>query len=433
MKKVYIVGVGLGREAYLTREAQEILTKADKVYTTARIGEGLQEILPQVIPFKVAEIVDLIQGQEEDLVIMVSGDTGFYSLANTIAKRLPPGQAQLIRVNGISSMQYLFAKIGKSYEDVKLVSLHGRPGNIVAHVTYNPKVFALTGGSSKVVDLCETLLAAKMDFVQITVGENLGNVDKMDENIENPEKIYTLSPKEVLERDKVQKISDLAVLYIENPRAANPHSMLRDRDIIRGDAPMTKEEIRHISVAKLNIQPQDIVYDIGAGTGSVSLEMAKKAHESAVYAIEQKQEAFDLLEKNKEALGIYNIKAIFAKAPEGLEDLPSPDKVFIGGSGKNMGQIVDKIIEKAQKEWGASAEAEKQSGLQAGPKEIQFVINTIAIESLAEANEIFADPKFEDVDYISISSAKSKKVGPYNMMMANNPIYIISAKYCLEP
>ena len=211
---------------------------------------------------------------------------------------------------------------------------------------------------------------------------------------------------------------------------------------------MTKEEIRHISVAKLNILPQDIVYDIGAGTGSVSLEMAKKAYESTVYAIEQKQEAYDLLEQNKEQLGIYNVRSILAKAPEGMADLPAPNKVFIGGSGKNMGLIIDAIIEKAQREFenedtsfehsnaaGGTAHRQKQEAQTSESsvlREVRFVINTIAIESLAEANQIFADPKFEDVDYISISAAKSKKVGPYHMMMANNPIYIITATYRIQ-
>ena len=445
MKKVYIVGVGLGNAAYLTKEAYDILVNAKKVYTTARIGEGLKTILKAVVSFKVSEIVDIIESCDEDVVIMVSGDTGFYSLANTIAKRLPQGEAKLIRVNGISSMQYLFAKIGKSYEDVKLVSLHGRAGNIVSYVNYNAKVFALTGGKSKVADICESLYKANMNFVHVTVGENLGNVDNIEINAENLEKIYTLSPKQIIERDKLDEISALSVLYIENPRAVNPHTMLGDRDLLRGDAPMTKEEIRHISVAKLNILPQDIVYDIGAGTGSVSLEMAKKAYESTVYAIEQKQEAYDLLEQNKEQLGIYNVRSILAKAPEGMADLPAPNKVFIGGSGKNMGLIIDAIIEKAQREFenedtsfehsnaaGGTAHRQKQEAQTSESsvlREVRFVINTIAIESLAEANQIFADPKFEDVDYISISAAKSKKVGPYHMMMANNPIYIITATY----
>lgn len=426
-KKVYMVGVGLGQEQFLTPEAREILQGAKRVYTSMRIGEGLKGLLKETVEFKVSEIVPLIEQSQEDVVIMVSGDTGFYSLANTISRKMAGSKVQLIRINGISSMQYFFAKIGKSYEDVKLLSLHGREESIVAHVTYNKKVFALTGGKNKVVDLCRALVEAKMDFIPMTVGENLGNVDKPAGNLKNPEKIYTLSPKEILERDKKEPISELAVVYIENEQAANPHRMIRDEDLIRGEAPMTKEEIRHLSVAKLDIQPGDIVYDIGAGTGSVSLEMAKKASASMVYALEQKKEAYDLLEANKQKLGIYNVCSILAKAPEGLEALPAPAKVFIGGSGKNMEAIVDTIIEKAQQ---AKAEKEKASQ-DGGIREIDFVINTIAIESLAEANRIFAEPRFEQVEYLSVSTARSKKAGPYHMMMANNPIYIIYAKYKL--
>lgn len=428
-RKVYIVGVGLGQVDFLTAQAREILERADLVYTSMRIGQGLEDILKKTVTFKVSEITSIIKRATEDLVIMVSGDTGFYSLANTISKGIQKDEVELVRINGISSLQYFFARIGRSYEAVKLISLHGREGAIVPHVTYHREVFALTGGKNRVVDICRTLLAAGMDFIQIWVGENLGNVDKVLGEIENPEKIYCLSPKELIERDRLEPISELSVLYLINDRAVNPDIMLKDSDLIRGEAPMTKEEVRHLSVAKLAIQPQDIVYDIGAGTGSVSLEMAKKARESLVYAIEQKEEAFDLLERNKEKLGIYNVKSILAKAPEALESLPLPDKVFIGGSGKQMKSIVDTIIARAENSY---VQEEGQSDKNKG-RRIDFVVNTIALESLAEAQAIFSGPGFEEVDYVSLNVAKSKKVGPYHMMMANNPIYIIHAKYRAVP
>lgn len=413
-KKVTIVGVGLGAEEFLTARAKEVLTRAPKVYTTARIGFGLEHLLKEVVSFKVSEIVSIIRESDTDVVVMVSGDTGFYSLAKTIQRGLHGTDIEVEMINGISSMQYFFAKIGSGFEDVMLASAHGRSTDLVALATYNKRVFALTGGDAKVKNICEELLSVGMDFLQITVGEDLGS--------EN-EKIRRGSPSEII----CEEISELAVMLIENANPADPNSFIRDEELERGNAPMTKEEIRHISLAKLNIQPEDIVYDIGAGTGSVTLEMAKRANRSRVYAVEQKEEAFELVKLNQKRLGIYNIRLSLAKAPDGMQDWEPADKVFIGGSGKNMSKIIEAVVQKHRERYEQSSDKTAYEG-----KIVRFVINTITLESLTEANRLLEQEAFQNVEYVSIASAKSKKVGGYNMMTANNPIYIISADYVLN-
>ncbi len=414
-KKVTVVGVGLGEEKFLTGTAKEILKNAQKVYTTARIGYSLKLVLKELVEFKVGDIVPMIRQSDKDIVVMVSGDTGFYSLSKTIKNGLKNDDIEIEFINGISSMQYFFAKLGMGFENSVLSSSHGRNTNLVALASYNSQVFSLTGGDAKVVDICRELIDADMDFLHITVGENLGN-DK--------EKFYTGSPSEIIK----EQISDLAVIFIENKNPANPNSFIRDDELERGDAPMTKEEIRHISLAKLNIQPEDIVYDIGAGTGSVTFEMAKRANRSTVYAIEQKQDAYELIKTNQKKLGIYNIKLTLAKAPEQMQDWKPADKVFIGGSGKNMDKIIDLILQKHIRNYENCSDKSKYSGAD----KVRFVINTITLESLLEANKILENTQFQNVEYVSISSAKSKKIAGYNMMMANNPIYIISADYVFE-
>lgn len=413
--KVNIVGVGLGQEEFLTQKAKEILIGAQKVYTTHRIGSALAPLLQEVVEFKVSEILTIIKESKENIVIMVSGDTGFYSLAKTIQKGLQDQDIQLEFTNGISSMQYFMAKLNRGYENVVLASAHGRKANLVALCSYNHQVFALTGGESKVSHILETLNQAGMGFLQITIGENLG------------------SPREKITAGQVlefvgQEFSPLSVVLLENKSPANPHSFIRDEELERGNAPMTKEEIRHLSVTRLDIQPEDVVYDIGAGTGSVTLEMAKRANGSMVYAIEQKEDALALVKTNMKKLGIYNIHLVHGKAPEHMEDFPPANKVFIGGSGKNMGSILDTIVDKHKQSYEQLVDKSKYQG----PTAMDIVINTITLESLTEANKILENPCYQNVEYMSISSAKSKKVGGYHMMMANNPIYIISATYKFE-
>lgn len=414
-KKVTVVGVGLGTEKHLTAQAREILTSADRVYTTARIGEGLENILKELVSFKVSEILPILRNGDEDAVVMVSGDTGFYSLAKTIRRGLAGTGIEVEFINGISSMQYFLAKLGSGYEDVLLASAHGREANLVALSTYNKRVFALTGGEARVADICRTLCEADMDFLKLTVGENLGG---------EAEKIYSGSPSEIMKRE----IPELAVLLIENENPADPNRFIRDEELERGSAPMTKEEIRHLSLAKLDIQPDDIVYDIGAGTGSVTLEMAKRANRSWVYAVEQKEDAFELVRTNRKKLGIYNIRLTLAKAPDKMDDWQPADKVFIGGSGKNMEKIIDAVVEKHREAYRSAGDKTKYDKA----KSIRFVINTITLESLTEANRLLERAPFENVEYVSVSTAKSKKLGGYNMMMANNPIYIITADYPLD-
>jgi precorrin-6Y C5,15-methyltransferase (decarboxylating) len=171
---------------------------------------------------------------------------------------------------------------------------------------------------------------------------------------------------------------------------------------------MTKEEIRWLSIQKLGISPTDTVYDIGAGTGSVSVEMARKAFDGFVYAIETKEDACALIRQNITKHGAFNIEIVHGEAPTVLDSLPVPDKAFIGGSSGNMDGILEKLTN-------------------LNP-EIKIVVNAITIQTLNQAIEGFTQYGLTDTDIICVNIAKSKKTGHYDMMMAQNPIFIISGK-----
>ena len=168
---------------------------------------------------------------------------------------------------------------------------------------------------------------------------------------------------------------------------------------------MTKEEIRSVGISKLGIRKGDIVYDIGAGTGSVSVEMALQATEGRVYAIEVSGEALGLLGQNREKFGLFNLEIISGSAPEALENLPPPDKVFIGGTKGKIKQILDHIGE-------VSPHA-------------RVVVDAIALESAAGALDALKAAGFTKVDTVQLSVARGKNVGSYTMMMGQNPVFII--------
>ena len=164
--------------------------------------------------------------------------------------------------------------------------------------------------------------------------------------------------------------------------------------------------MRTVSLSKLELTEESVCYDVGAGTGSVSVEMALRAHQGAVYAIEKKEEAVQLLEENKRKFGADNLEIIRGLAPEAMEELPAPTHAFIGGSSRNLKQIVKLLIEKN--------------------RQVRIVINCITLETVTEALQTAKEFAFGENEIVQLNASRSKAVGRYHMMMGENPIYIIT-------
>ena len=181
---------------------------------------------------------------------------------------------------------------------------------------------------------------------------------------------------------------------------------IKDEEFIRGQIPMTKMNIRILSVAKLHLKPDSVVYDVGAGTGSISIEAALQAEDGYVYAIEKKEEAVELMRENKKKFAADNLEIVEGLAPEALEELPSPTHVFVGGSSGNLKTILELVLRKNP--------------------QVRIVINCIALETVAEALDCVKTLPVTDVDIAAVSVGKSKEIGRYHMMMGQNPVYVIS-------
>lgn len=390
MKEFYLIGAGMGTADMLTTQARDVIQRADTVLSTARLADGLLDIRQDIRTVPFAQLSNTAQEQDGTTVILLSGDTGFYSAAKILYPKLAAyGHVQLLP--GISSIQAFCAKAGTPYDDAVLLSLHGRSGALLGAASYNRKVIALTGGRNKAHVLCKDLLEAGLKHVKVTIGENLGA---------ETECMVSGTPQQLAG----QVFSDLCVMMVENDQPADASRPLRDRDFIRGDVPMTKQEVRWLACDLLSVKPTDIVYDIGAGTGSVSMDLARRANRGQVYAVECKPEAQELVEHNRRNTGCYNVTTIKAMAPEGLESLPAPDCVFIGGSRGNMAEIVAAMREK-------------------NPK-VRLVITAIALETVHMAVAVLEDNGFA-VEISCVNISRAKKVGSYHMMLAQNPVYLI--------
>lgn len=394
-RQISLVGIGMGRHENMTLEARKACMQAQILIGAGRMLETVQELgKPSFISYKPDEIKTYIEShpEYERIAILLSGDVGFYSGAKKLVELFPREEVSLFC--GISSVVYLCAKLGTSWEDAKLLSLHGREQNIVRAVDCHGKVFALVGQRGGVNKLCRKLCCYGLGEVHLSVGQNLSYQN---------ERIVRGTAAEL----QNQEFEALCVVLMENKNPQNrvAHG-LADEEFLRGKVPMTKSEVRSVSISKLGLKRDSVVYDVGAGTGSVAVEMALMACEGQVYAVEKKPEAVELIRENQVKFRADNLTVVEGLAPGALEGLPAPTHVFIGGSSGNMRQILDVVFAK-------------------NPL-ARVVVNAIALETVAETAACMRALGVREQDIVCVSSSKAREVGDYHMMMGMNPVYILS-------
>ena len=400
-RQLYLVGIGMGNEKNRTVEAEQICQSADLLIGARRMLQSVKTEGKAVFEsYKPDEIAAYLaeHPQYETAAVLLSGDIGFYSgakkLYDAIERTEGLEQMEIYPVSGISSVVYFCGKLGVSWEDVHLLSLHGRKQNLIDAVKYHEKVFVLCGEKDGIPKICCKLKEYGLGDVKVAVGTDLSY---------EQERIVQGTAESLMKED----FAPLSVLLICNPDVKKRIGHGLDDDLfLRGKVPMTKSEVRSISLSKLRLHKDAVVWDVGAGTGSVSIEAASLAKDGVVYAIEKKDEAIDLLEQNKRKFGTDNLEIIIGLAPEALEGLPAPTHAFIGGSSGNLKEILEVLLEQ-------------------NPR-VRVVINAIALETVAEAMQCLKSMAFTDVDIAQVSVAKGKKLGSYEMMMGQNPVYIFS-------
>lgn len=391
-----LVGIGMGgREgATMTEEARAFCRSADLLIGAGRMLESVpHEGKTLLKEYRPGEIAAYLREHPEfhRAAVLLSGDVGFYSGAKKLLEVLP-GEIRLIP--GISSLVYFCSRLKLSWEDVKITSRHGRESNLIGLIRKYPRVFSLLGKPEDVRELCGKLMEYGMPDVTVHVGERFTYPE---------EKIRSGRPEEFLEYEG----DSLAALLVENPRPDKTVTHgIPDGEFLRDKVPMTKEEVREVSLSKLRLQEDSLIYDVGAGSGSVSVEMARMALEGHVWAVEKNPAAVELLKKNKKKFQADNLTIVEGPAPEALKDLPAPTHAFIGGSSGNLREIAELLLEK-------------------NPS-LRMVVNAITLETLGEALKVMGELPFTDVDIVSVTAAKSRELGRYHMMMGQNPVYIIS-------
>lgn len=395
---VTLIGMGSGQPENLTLQGLAALRQADLILGARR----LLAVLPagctenRAAAYRPDEVAELLQTSgAENAVLVYSGDTGFYSGASSMMEKLEALGVRARVLPGLSSIQLLAAALGRPWQGWNLVSAHGRTCDPVAECMQGRPTFFLTGGSEDPATLCAQLEAEGFGDMQAVVGQCLGTPE---------EKLFRGSVKE-LAAGRFNSLSVLLVEAVEGlPRRAPG---LPDEAFERGDVPMTKQEVRAAVLAKLAVRPGDILWDVGAGTGSVSVELALAAPRGRVYAVECRPEGCALIKANREKFRTRNLVLVEGLAPDALSDLPAPDAVFIGGSKGSLAAIVDAALDKNP--------------------DARICVSAIALETLSAAvAALTAKGRTVQVSQIAVSRAKA--VGGLHLMMAQNPIYLITGE-----
>lgn len=415
MRKVTIIGAGPGNPDLLSRAALDAIDIADVVIGAHRALVGI-DVPPDVVRCELVKTADIVAALTDAAswqraVVVMTGDVGLFSGARRLVEALS-GDAQVdVRVvPGISSASYLAARLARPWQDWRFASAHGVACDIVAEAERAGELFLATSGGEDPSRLSGELVQAGFGDARVTVAERLSYPD---------ERITCATASEIAG----QTFDDLNVMLIEfaggagSPAGASRAASSRwpyassgipDELFIRGDVPMTKQEVRAVALAKLRLTATDTVWDVGAGTGSVSIEAALVARAGSVWAVERNAAGVRLIRENADAFGCGNVHAVPGVAPEALAKLPVPDAVFVGGSAGELPSIVEAALEKSS--------------------QVRLCVPCVTVETLTEACALLSGSRFKGFEACQVSAARAEAVGSHHLMKAQNPVFLVSAR-----
>lgn len=406
--EIILAGAGMGAKTGLTGEARRAVEGADILLGAERMLEGYRPRVEKKPFYRAEQIIPYLKEVQEAgvfgeicrVAVLFSGDSGFYSGCRTLYRALKEEiekgglKASLRVLPGISSVSYLAACIGESYQDAAVYSMHGKElPNLARRIGREEKTFLLMSGVRDVNALGSLLLEGGLEECEILAGCQLSYPGQ---------RILRLTPAECLE----VKEEGLYTCFIRNPRPEKKrltHGM-GDGELIRDRVPMTKEEVREVSVCKLKLYRGAVLYDVGSGTGSIAAEAAGLSDDIRVFAIERKEEAVSLTEKNRKKFGLENITVVQGEAPECLSGLPAATHAFIGGSGGRLREILDALY-------------------RANPL-MRVVINAVSVETVCEIKEVLELYPVENEELVQLQVSRAGKAGRYHLVQAENPVWV---------
>jgi len=397
---ITIIGTGVSPDD-LTARQQAIIEAADILVGGRRLLAPFEHLAcrKRIVDRDLTGLADFLEQAMADnaIVVLASGDPLFYGSGAFLAGRL--GTANVRILPNVSAVAAAFARLGRPWQDVRVVSLHGRSrtGALLRHLAVGDTVAVYTDSERGPAWLADLLAGNGLADTQMTIFENLGLPG---------EARHEMTPAQaranafgdlnlvVLEPDPVRRTGPS--LYVGMPEERFAH----EKGLI------TKAEVRAVSLSRLRLFDRAVLWDLGAGSGAVSIEAGQFVTRGAIFSVEQHPERIRQIHENRSRFGIGNLEIVQRRLPDALADLPDPDRVFIGGGGRDLGEIVR-----------LAAGRLKPSGV--------IVVNTVLLDNLAVARQALADHGL-DPEVIQIQASRAKPMPFGTRLEAANPVWIVT-------
>lgn len=341
--RIPIIGVGPDGLSGLAEHSRELLLSAEVVFGS----EGTLRLLPELTAERVEigadlpRVVEAIRGMlaRKRVAIVASGDPLFYGTARYISERVGPEHFQVIP--HVSSMQLAFARIMETWEEAYLTDLSRRPlEEVIDRIRTAETVGLFTTPEYTPSRIARELLARGIDYFKAYVCENLGGKDERITRGDLADlRDMRFDPLNILILKRKPGVPDLRRSSAKLRRFGNPDDVFAQSRPKAGL--ITQAEVRAIALAQLDLHPGDVMWDVGAGSGSVAIEAAQLVDPGPVYAIEQDSADYHLIVANMEHFGVNNVKPVFGTAPEVFATLPAPHAIFVGGNGGEVARLLE--------------------------------------------------------------------------------------------
>jgi precorrin-6Y C5,15-methyltransferase (decarboxylating) len=399
MKKIYVIGAGVEGQEGFSHKVLDRIGRAEILMGSERQLRLFPDFPGEKVTIddNLAEMVERLKKSDRPAVVLASGDPLFFGIGRYLLRNLP--EEELEFVPNVSSVQYAFSKIKEPWDDAVFISAQGRGiKGAVDRIVANDKAAVLTDEVNTPAVIAAELIARGRDGYAAYLCENLGAAE---------ERIIATDVKGLL---KIEAAYLNVLIFIKEYESGVeeyvPTLGIPDEEFNAVKKLITKEEIRVITLAKLKLRHDMTLWDIGAGSGSVSVEADHLLPNGRIFAVERNPQYAEFVKKNLNKFNTRHVTLVEGEAPACLEILPDPDRVFIGGSGGSLSEILEAVDARL-------------------PAEGVVVINAITLDTLTAANEFFDNAGYQ-LEVTAVNIARTQPAD-YRKFEAYNPVYIVAA------
>lgn len=401
MKSIYVIGAGMVGQEGFTPRAQELVNQSALLFGSARLLALFPDYVGETVALdekNLAAMVTRLENLQGRAVVLASGDPLFFGVGRYLLRNLTGKMIEFLP--NVTSVQYAFAKIREPWDDAVFVSAQGRAlKDIVDRIVANDKAAVLTDAVNTPELIARELISRRRAGFKVYLCENLGS---------DAERIRVTDVRGLLELEAAElNVLILIREYEDSSDGYVPTLGIPDDDFVSIKKLITREEVRVVTLAKLKLRHDMCLWDIGAGSGSICVEADHLLPNGRIFAIERNDECCQFIRENMQRFNTRNVNLIEEGAPECLEQLPDPDRVFVGGSGGRLWDILNSVDQRLAVDG-------------------RIVLNAVTLDTLIAAKEYFANAGYS-TEVVAINIARTRPDTQYQMFEAYDPVYIITA------